>query len=90
MNSLLETEAVPFYKLGSTRQESATVLIFDGRIDTGIIRYQIKGTYISAAAPHNEATNLLFLDGHTDSHRPQGVSGGGWDGPGPYIWDPNE
>jgi prepilin-type N-terminal cleavage/methylation domain-containing protein/prepilin-type processing-associated H-X9-DG protein len=89
MNSLLETGDIPFYRMGSTRRESRTVFLFDGRVDSSGVRYQTKGTWNSAASRHRGATALLFLDGHVANYRSVRDSSG-WLSQGPFIWDPYE
>jgi prepilin-type processing-associated H-X9-DG protein len=87
MNSLLETEEAPFYRLGSSRFECSMVFLFDGRVDSSGVRYQVKGTWNSAASRHMGSTTLLFLDGHVSSYASV-RDASGWLGPGPFFWDP--
>jgi prepilin-type processing-associated H-X9-DG protein len=87
MNSLLESEDQPFYRMGSTPKESQTVFIFDGRVDNSGVRSQVKGTWAMAAARHKGATNLLFLDCHVQPFAAKS-DGTGWKDSGPFIWDP--
>ncbi|MFC1671808.1 type II secretion system protein [Planctomycetota bacterium] len=87
MNSLLETDKDPFYKLGGRRRESNTIFLFDGRVDNTGVRYQVKGTWNCAAARHLDATTLLFLDNHVSSYRSV-MDEAGWLAQGPFIWDP--
>lgn len=87
MNSLLEDEEVPFYRMGLSRDESKTVLMFDGRVDSRGNQTQTKGTWLSATARHEGATHVLFADGHIDRFKPALTMTGGWAHPGPYVWD---
>ena len=87
MNSELEQGDVLFYKMGSTRRESETIFLFDGRVDNSGVRYQVKGTCNMAASPHQDATNLVFLDTHVESYRAV-PDEAGWLDEGPFIWDP--
>lgn len=87
MNSLLEEEGRWFFQTGAARQPAATILLFDGRTENPGVRKLPKGTWSLAARRHAGATNLLFIDGHVESHEPAG-GGSGWPGPGPYRWRP--
>ncbi len=86
MNSKLEDGADPFYQVGSSGDESNTVLLFDGRTDSKGNRYQTKGTWYSAEVRHRNKTQLLFVDGKVAEHQPELREIGGWAKKGPFIW----
>lgn len=87
MNSLLERSSNHFYRLGSSPDESRTILLFDARTDSVGNRKQTKGTKKSAAPLHDNGTNVLFVDGGVFYHEPEWNPDGGWADAGPFIWD---
>ncbi len=89
MNSLLEDDETPFYRVGGCAPESRTILLFDARVDNRGVCYQSKGTWKSACARHDGRTNLLFLDFHVSSYAPP-TNGCRWLGEGGFVWDPKK
>ena len=74
---------------------SKTVLLFDGRVNTGVAD-NYDGFYGSVAQRHSRGANILFMDGHVERIQngdSDGTANEGW--PNGHadlgiIWDPDQ
>ncbi len=86
MNSKLETERRPFFRIRNALQSSTTVLVFDGRIDNVGVRKAPKGTWNMISNRHKGKANILFLDNHVELVERE-CDRAGWADDGGLNWE---
>jgi prepilin-type N-terminal cleavage/methylation domain-containing protein len=88
MNSLLETEKMPFVLLNRLRPRNL-VLFFDGRVDNKGVRRMPKGKWGMASNRHPDGTHFVNIMGEVHSYDSD-TGEEKWEGPGDISWEPKK